>query len=91
MRGDTTYAAPDKDKAAAEGGDGVFSYAATTTIVGVQHNKHGRKPGGENKGDVYTISKKKTPEMGHKAGPQGDMYVLKPWKVSEISVSMCCV
>lgn len=111
VHGDTTYAAPDKNKATAEGGDGVYSYAATQTVVGAQHGKPGgettarenvsvqpEKPKRGSKkadvphkqgpvgGDLYAMPDKKAPEVGHKAGPQGDMYAVagKPSKVSDI-------
>lgn len=49
MHGGTTYATPDKDKAATEGGEGEYSYAATTTVIGAKHSKPQKKPDGEMK------------------------------------------
>ena len=92
MHGDTTYAAPGKDKAAAESvGDGVYSYAATTTVVGAQHNK----PGGETKttGNVSVQPEKlkrgskKQPlpsDVSHKQGPVGDLYAMPDKKALEV-------
>lgn len=39
-------------------------------------------------GDLYAMPDKKVPEVGHKAGPQGDMYAMaaKPSKVSGIII-----
>ena len=93
MHGDTTYAAPGKDKVTAEGGDGggVYSYAATTTVVGAQHSK----PGGERKatGNVSIQpekpirgSKKQPPpaDVPHKQGPVGDLYAMPDKKAPEV-------
>ena len=97
MREDTTYAAPDKDKTAAESGDGggVYSYAATTTVVGAKHTKPGAKPGGE-KNIAQDVSaqpekpmrgSKKLPppaDVPHKQGPVGDLYAMPDKKAPEI-------
>ena len=93
MHGDTTYAAPDKDKTAVEGGDGVYSYAATTTVVGAKHSKP--KPGSEKKvaEDVSAQpekpvrgSKKQPPpsDVHHKQGPVGDLYAMPDKKAAEV-------
>ena len=91
MHGDTTYAAPDKNKAAAEGGEGVYSYAATTTVVGAQHNKSG----GETKATENVSVQPEKPKRGskkqpppsdvpHKQGPVGDLYAMPDKKALEV-------
>ena len=91
MQGDTTYAAPDKDKTAVEGGDGVYSYAATTTVVGAKHSKHGANPSGEKDLSVQPEkpvrgSKKQPPpsDVPHKQGPVGDLYAMPDKKAAEV-------
>ena len=90
VHGDTTYAAPDKSKAATEGGDGVLSYAATPTVV-----PRLRKPGGGTKAteNVYVQpekvkrgSKKQPPlsDVPHKQGPIGDLYTMPDKKALEV-------
>ena len=95
MHGDTTYATPDKEKAAIQGGDGEYSYAATTTIVGAQHSKSEKKPGDEKKvakdesaqPDKPKRGSKKQPvpaDVPHKQGPAGDVYAMPDKKVPEV-------
>ena len=97
MREDTTYAAPGKDKTAAESGDagGVYSYAATTTVVGAKHTKPGAKPSGErNVAENISAhpekpmrgSKKQPPpaNVPHKQGPVGDLYAMPDKKALEV-------
>lgn len=95
MHGETTYAAPGKDKAAVESGDGVYSYAATTTVVGAKHGQPGAKPGGEKSiaEDVSAQpekpvrgSKKQPPpsDVSHKQGPVGDLYAMPDKKATEV-------
>ena len=90
-----TYAAPDKEKPAAEGGEGVYSYAATTTVVGAKHSKPEVKPGSEQNitGNVSVQpekpmrgSKKQPPsaDVSHKQGPVGDLYAMPDKKVPEV-------
>ena len=95
MHGGTTYATPDKDKAAAEGGEGEYSYAATTTVIGAKHSKPQKKPDGEMKiaDDACAQpekpkrgSKKQSPpaDVPHKQGPVGDLYAMPDKKAPEV-------
>ena len=95
MHGGTTYATPDKDKAATEGGEGEYSYAATTTVIGAKHSKPQKKPDGEMKvaDDVSAQpekpkrgSKKQSPpaDVPHKQGPVGDLYAMPDKKAPEV-------
>ena len=93
MHGDTTYATADKDKVDAQGGDGVYSYAATTTVVGAQHFNPGAKSGDEkNIAEDVSVqpekkgSKKQPPpsDVPHKQGPVGDLYAMPGKKATEV-------
>ena len=95
MHGGTTYATPGKEKAAAQDGDGEYSYAATTTVVGAQHSKLGKKPGGEKKVTEDVSAQPDKPKRGskkqpapadvpHKQGPGGDVYAMPDKKAPEV-------
>ena len=95
VRGDTTYATPDKDKAAAEGGEGEYSYAATTTVIGAKHSKPEKKPDGEMKIAYDVSAQPDKPKSGsnkhsppadvpHKQGPVGDLYAMPDKKAQEV-------
>ena len=95
VHGDTTYASPGKDKAATEGGEGEYSYAATTTVIGAKHSKPEPKPGGE-KNTTHNVSaqpekpkrgsNKHSPpaDVSHKHGPVGDLYAMPDKKAQEV-------
>ena len=95
MHGDTTYASPGKDKAATEGGEGEYSYAATTTVIGAKHSKPGAKPGGEKNTTHNVSAQPEKPKRGsnkhsppadvpHKHGPVGDLYAMPDKKAQEV-------
>ena len=87
---DTTYAAPDKNRAATEGGEGVYSYAATPTVVGAQHSKQGGETKATENVSVQPEnprgSKKQPPlsDVPHKQGPIGDLYAMPDKKAPEV-------
>ena len=95
MHGDTTYAAPQKESTATQGGEGEYSYAATTTVVGAQHSKSGKQLGDEKKAAKDEFAQPDKPKRGskkqpapadvpHKQGPAGDVYAMPDKKAPEV-------
>ena len=93
---DATYASPGEKNAATEGADGVYSYAATTTVVGAKMDpkqKAGKKAGDEKKDAQPDKPKRgnyKQPppaDVPHKQGPAGELYAMpekKPQTVGHV-------
>ena len=98
MHGGATYASPDKKRGPAQGGDGEYSYAATTTVVGSKlepKHKAREEPGGERKVTEDESARPEKPKRGskkqpapsdvpHKQGPAGDVYAMPNKKVPEV-------
>ena len=85
MREDTTYASPGTETAATEGADGVYSYAATTTVVGAKMDpkqKAGKKPSDETKNakpdkpQRGNYRQQPPADVSHKQGPAGELYAM---------------
>ena len=81
---DTTYTSPGTETAVTEGADGVYSYAATTTVVGAKmesKQKAGKKPSDETK-DAQPDTAETTPpaDVQHKQGPTGELCAIPEMK-----------
>ena len=81
---DTTYASPGKETAATEGADGVYPYAATTTVVGAKMDPR-RRAGKEASDETKYAQPDKpkrdkqpptTADVPHKQEPAGELYAM---------------
>ena len=72
MQGGTTYATPDKERAATQGRDGEYPYAAITAVVGSElepKQETGKEPGSKKKVTQDESARPAKPQRGRKKQP----------------------
>ena len=98
MHGGTTYATPDIKRAATQGRDEEYPYAATTAVVGSElelKQETGKEPGSKKKVTEDESARPAKPQRGkkkqptlsnvhHKQGPAGDVYAIPNKEAPEV-------